>query len=225
MDVPDELTVMCGRAAYNAFVHWIGCGREHSKELLLLERIDVLTPNGKQRLRDVRDMLGQVTESVMGNLPLWADLPTGKALSRNAARGKKAFALAGQRIYVGGLDRTQLEKDGIDWDMGVHAFGAAAARSSLVAELMGCVDIPEGCDLLAGMCLMAGPVNQNDIGKTFKVLIEGESKKSDQDWKGRNSQNKMMVFPKKGQHQPGDYVYVKALEATSATLIGELVEQ
>ena len=67
--------------------------------------------------------------------------------------------------------------------------------------------------------------NQNDIGKTFKVLIEGESKKSDQDWKGRNSQNKMMVFPKKGQHQPGDYVYVKALEATSATLIGELVEQ
>lgn len=167
MDVPDELTVMCGRAAYNAFVHWIGCGREHSKELLLLERIDVLTPNGKQRLRDVRDMLGQVTESVMGNLPLWADLPTGKALSRNAARGKKAFALAGQRIYVGGLDRTQLEKDGIDWDMGVRAFGAAAARSSLVAELMGCVDIPEGCDLLAGMCLMAGPVNQNDIGKEF----------------------------------------------------------
>ena len=67
--------------------------------------------------------------------------------------------------------------------------------------------------------------NQNDIGKTFKVLIKGESKKSDQDWKGRNSQNKMMVFPKKGQHQPGDYVYVQALEATSATLIGELVEQ
>lgn len=177
MDVPDELTVMCGRAAYNAFVHWIGCGREHSKELLLLERIDVLTPNGKQRLRDVRDMLGQVTDLVMNNLPLWADLPTGKALSRNAARGKKAFALAGQRIYVGGLDRTQLEKDGIDWDMGVRAFGAAAARSSLVAELMGCVNIPEGCDLLAGMCLMAGPVNQNDIGKEFygqQDILAGE---------------------------------------------------
>ncbi len=34
-------------------------------------------------------------------------------------------------------------------------------------ELMGCVDLPEDCDLLAGTCVMAGPVNQNDIGKSF----------------------------------------------------------
>lgn len=65
--------------------------------------------------------------------------------------------------------------------------------------------------------------NQNDIGKTFKVLIEGESKRSDQDWKGRNSQNKMVVFPKQGQHQKGDYVHVKINEASSATLKGEMV--
>ena len=65
--------------------------------------------------------------------------------------------------------------------------------------------------------------NQKDIGKTFKVLIEGESKRSDADWKGRNSQNKMVVFAKQGVHSAGDYVYVKINEATSATLIGEMV--
>jgi len=167
MDVPDELTVMSGRAAYNAFVHWTGCDRECSKELLLLERIDVLTPNGKERLREVRDQLGSVTDRVMKNIPLWADLPTGKAFSRNAARGKKAFALAGQRIYIGGLDRAEIERKNIDWNLAVRAFGAAAARGALVAELMGCVDLPEDCDLLTGICLMAGPVNQNDIGKEF----------------------------------------------------------
>lgn len=64
--------------------------------------------------------------------------------------------------------------------------------------------------------------NATDVGKTFKVLIEGDSKRSDQDWKGRNSQNKMMIFPKKGQHQPGDYVWVKCTDSTSATLIGEM---
>jgi len=65
---------------------------------------------------------------------------------------------------------------------------------------------------------------QNDIGKTFKVLIEGDSRRSDADWCGRNSQNKMMVFPKGNyQLQKGDYVNVKVNTATSATLIGEIV--
>jgi tRNA-2-methylthio-N6-dimethylallyladenosine synthase len=64
--------------------------------------------------------------------------------------------------------------------------------------------------------------NQKDIGKTFKVLIEGDSKKSDQDWKGRNTQNKMIVFPKIGECKPGDYVHVRVTDATSATLIGEI---
>ena len=167
MEVPDELTVMAGRAAYNAFVHWTRCERERSKELLLLERIDVLTDNGKQRIREVRSMLDHVTDLIMDGLPLWADLPTGKALSRNAAKGKKAFALAGQRIYIGGLDADEIAREGIDWELAVRAVGAAAARSSLVAEIMGCVDLPDDCDLLSGICLMAGPVNQNDIGKEF----------------------------------------------------------
>lgn len=66
--------------------------------------------------------------------------------------------------------------------------------------------------------------NQRDIGKTFKVLIERDSTKSDQDFCGRNSQNKMIVFPKKAGLKPGDYVWVKVHDATSATLMGSLTE-
>jgi tRNA-2-methylthio-N6-dimethylallyladenosine synthase len=66
--------------------------------------------------------------------------------------------------------------------------------------------------------------NQADIGKRFQVLIEGNSKRSDQEWKGRNSQNKMVVFPKGGAEKPGDYVWVKINSATSATLIGEMAQ-
>lgn len=65
--------------------------------------------------------------------------------------------------------------------------------------------------------------NKADIGKTFKVLIEGNSRKSDQDFCGRNSQNKMCVFPKKEGLQPGNYTWVKVYEATSATLLAEIV--
>lgn len=176
MDVPDALTEMAGRAAFNAFAHWTGCDRERAKELLLLERIDVLTPNGKQRVREVREGLGAVTEMVIKRMPLWADLPVGRAFTRNARRGRKAFALAGQRIYIAGLSKPELATEGVEWDLACRAIGAAAARSALVAELMGVTEIPEGCDLLAGICLMAGPVNQNDIGKQFyghADLLEG----------------------------------------------------
>lgn len=65
--------------------------------------------------------------------------------------------------------------------------------------------------------------NLKDIGKTFTVLIEGNSKRSEADWCGRNDQNKMMVFPKKGDHKPGDYVQVTCQSATSATLKGVMV--
>ena len=65
--------------------------------------------------------------------------------------------------------------------------------------------------------------NAKDVGKTFKVLIEGDSKKSDLDFKGRNSQNKMIIFPKKEGLKKGDYTYVKVKESNSATLKGEIV--
>ena len=64
--------------------------------------------------------------------------------------------------------------------------------------------------------------NQNDIGKTFKVLVEGPSKKNPKELCGRSGSNKMCVFPD-GGHKAGEYVDVKVLSCTSATLIGELV--
>ncbi len=60
------------------------------------------------------------------------------------------------------------------------------------------------------------------VGKTVEVLIEKESKRSDQHWAGRNSQNYMTVFPK-GNFKVGDFVMVKITDCTSATLIGEAV--
>ena len=65
--------------------------------------------------------------------------------------------------------------------------------------------------------------NQADLGKVFKVLIEGDSKRSAEEFKGRNSQNKMVVFPKQPGLKPGDYAYVKVEEASSATLRGQIV--
>ncbi len=64
--------------------------------------------------------------------------------------------------------------------------------------------------------------NKKDIGKVFEVLIEGDSKKSDKEFKGRNSQNKVIIFPKENGLSIGDYTYVKVLDATSATLIGKI---
>lgn len=65
--------------------------------------------------------------------------------------------------------------------------------------------------------------NARDVGRTFEILVEGKSRKSEKQWKGRNSQNKMVVFEDKGDVSPGDYVHVKINASTSATLIGEQV--
>lgn len=66
--------------------------------------------------------------------------------------------------------------------------------------------------------------NKRDIGKKFKVLIEGDSKRSNKDWMGRNSQNKVIVFPKNGSDfKKGDYVEVKVTGCTQATLLGEII--
>jgi len=60
---------------------------------------------------------------------------------------------------------------------------------------------------------------QRDIGKTCKVLVEGFSKKTEDDLQGRNDQNKVVVFPKTN-FKKGDYVFVKITSCTSGTLIG-----
>jgi len=61
--------------------------------------------------------------------------------------------------------------------------------------------------------------NLRDIGKTFEVLVEGVSKRSSEHLSGRNSQNKVVVFPKRNLKK-GDYVNVEIVDCTSATLIG-----
>jgi tRNA-2-methylthio-N6-dimethylallyladenosine synthase len=67
--------------------------------------------------------------------------------------------------------------------------------------------------------------NKNDLGKTYKVLIEGNSKKSDNDWMGRNSQNKVIVFAKeKYSFSKGEYVMVKVNSCTKGTLLGKIFE-
>jgi tRNA-2-methylthio-N6-dimethylallyladenosine synthase len=60
------------------------------------------------------------------------------------------------------------------------------------------------------------------MGETVEVLIEKESKKSNQHWSGRNSENVVTVFPK-GDYKVGDFVMVKISDCTTATLIGEAV--
>ena len=66
--------------------------------------------------------------------------------------------------------------------------------------------------------------NQRDLNKTFRVLIEGNSKRSELEWKGRNSQNKMIVFPKENHAvNKGDYVDVLVTDCTQATLLGKIV--
>ncbi|MEI6172674.1 MAG: tRNA (N6-isopentenyl adenosine(37)-C2)-methylthiotransferase MiaB [Bacteroidota bacterium] len=64
--------------------------------------------------------------------------------------------------------------------------------------------------------------NRNEIGKTLEILVEGQSKRSESQYFGRSSQNKVAVFTKTDAG-PGSYAQVKISNATSATLLGEVV--
>ena len=63
---------------------------------------------------------------------------------------------------------------------------------------------------------------KKDVGKICKVLIEGHSKKSDNDLHGRNEQNKVIVFPKEN-YKKGEYVMVQVTDCTAGTLLGKAV--
>ena len=63
--------------------------------------------------------------------------------------------------------------------------------------------------------------NQLDVGKTFEVLVEGVSKRSEEKVQGRNSANKVIVF--EGSHPKGTYVNVKVTDCSAATLFGEVI--
>lgn len=62
--------------------------------------------------------------------------------------------------------------------------------------------------------------NRRDIGKTFEVLVEGRSKRSAEEYFGRTTQNKVVVFAR-GNTRPGDFIKVRIVDASSATLRGE----
>jgi tRNA-2-methylthio-N6-dimethylallyladenosine synthase len=64
--------------------------------------------------------------------------------------------------------------------------------------------------------------NQKDIGKIQELLIEGLSKRSDEQLKGRNSANKVVIIPK-GNLKIGDYVNARITDCTPATLFGEII--
>lgn len=65
--------------------------------------------------------------------------------------------------------------------------------------------------------------NQEDVGKIYEVLVEGFSKRSNEQLFGRTSQNKVVIFPRE-KRRIGEFIQVKILSASSATLIGEVLE-
>ncbi|MFC4261978.1 tRNA (N6-isopentenyl adenosine(37)-C2)-methylthiotransferase MiaB [Ferruginibacter yonginensis] len=79
--------------------------------------------------------------------------------------------------------------------------------------------LQELVDLYRGHSLVS---MQKEVGKTFKVLAEGFSKKSDEQLQGRTDQNKVVIFDK-GQHKKGDYVNIKITHCTAGTLFGEVI--
>ena len=78
-------------------------------------------------------------------------------------------------------------------------------------------------EIIALQNRLSGESNRKDIGKVFKVLVEGVSKRSPDELFGRAGNNKVCVFPAEG-HKTGDYVEVEVLSCTSATLISRLVK-
>lgn len=86
-------------------------------------------------------------------------------------------------------------------------------------------DIPEDIKTrrLTEIINLQGEISEKskkeDLGKVFEVLVEGISKKSTKELYGRNSQNKVVVFPK-NNYVVGDYVFVEITDCTPATLIG-----
>lgn len=63
---------------------------------------------------------------------------------------------------------------------------------------------------------------KSDLGRTFEILVEGTSRKSEKEMVGRNSQNKVVVFP--GSVPVGTYVQIQVVHCTSATLLGKLTD-
>ncbi len=79
-------------------------------------------------------------------------------------------------------------------------------------------------EIIALQQRMSHASNREDLGKTFRVLTEGTSKKSADQLYGRSDHNKVVVFSS-SRHKPGDYASVRIVRCTSATLLGECTDQ
>ena len=90
-------------------------------------------------------------------------------------------------------------------------------------------DIPEAIkkrrlqEIVDVQWTLSNESNKRDVGKVFEVLIEGDSKKSEAEWMGRTSQNKVVVFSKSNLAlKKGDYVDIFIEGFTKGTLLGKL---
>ncbi len=124
----------------------------------------------------------------------------------------------------------QLTLEVMEYSQYAHAFMFAySERPGTPAAKRLEDDVPEEVkkrrlnEIIALQLQISRDINHRDIGQVYEVLIEGNSKRSADDWCGRNDHNKMVVFPKVGDHKAGDYVQVRITEASSATLKGEMV--
>lgn len=92
-------------------------------------------------------------------------------------------------------------------------------------------DVPEAdkkrrlAEIIALQRQHSGYRLQQRLGKIDEVLIEGESKRSTEHWMGRNSQNAVVVFPKDGISQVGQFINVKVEDCTTGTLLGSIVKK
>jgi tRNA-2-methylthio-N6-dimethylallyladenosine synthase len=89
-------------------------------------------------------------------------------------------------------------------------------------------DVPEKVkkrrlsEIVALQTRLSRESNEADVGKVLEILIEGDSKKSSDQWMGRSSENKVVVFSKNGITEKGDYVKVRVTSSTGGTLLGKL---
>jgi tRNA-2-methylthio-N6-dimethylallyladenosine synthase len=101
-------------------------------------------------------------------------------------------------------------------------------RPGTAAEKKFADDIPEEVksrrlsEIINLQARLSHESNKKDLGKTFKVLAESFSKRSDKHLSGRSSHNKVVIFPKKN-FKPGDYVLVTINDCTPATLLGDVM--
>lgn len=140
----------------------------------------------------------------------------------------------GTDIFCGFCDETEEDHQNTLDLMRVVKFDQAfmfkySERPGTIAAKRMIDNIPENVkirrlnEIIALQNEISNKSNQADVGKIYEVLVEGFSKRSREQLFGRTSQNKVVIFPREGR-KIGEFINVKILSASSATLIGEVIE-